>query len=116
MYGDWRGGSRQQGNAVTVQALSDKWRTALRGSRNKCHAKAAAYWRYRIASSGSNPRDMWKSLNIPQGEIESKSVPTFTVTDFHNSMDKKIDDIRTATSSAATPLFADYKASLFDNF
>ena len=43
----------------TVQALSDKWRTALRASRKKSHAKAAAYWRSRIASSGSNSRDMW---------------------------------------------------------
>ena len=50
------------------------------------------------------------------GEVGSKSVPIFTATDFHNSMDKKIDDIRTATSSAATPVFADYKASLFDHF
>ena len=41
---------------------------------------------------------------------------TFTATDFHNSMDKKIDDIRTATSPAATPEFTDYKASLFDHF
>ena len=31
-------------------------------------------------------------------------------------MDKQIDDIRTGTSSAATPVFADYKASLFDHF
>ena len=49
-------------------------------------------------------------------EIGSKSVPTFTATDFHNSMDKKIDDIRAATSSAANPVFVDYKVSLFDVF
>ena len=55
-------------------------------------------------------------MNTLLGEIRSKSVPTFTATDFHNSMDKKIDDIRTATSSAAAPVFADYKASLFDHF
>ena len=49
-------------------------------------------------------------MNTLLGEIVSKSVPTFTATDFQNSMDKKIDDIRSATSSAANPVFADYKA------
>ena len=33
----------------TVQVLSDKWRTTLPVSRKKSHAKAAAYWRSRIA-------------------------------------------------------------------
>ena len=55
-------------------------------------------------------------MNSLLGEIVSKSVPTFAATDFHNSKDKKIDDIRSATSSAATPVFTDYKVTLFDHF
>ena len=36
--------------------------------------------------------------------------------DFHNIIDKKIYDIRSATSSAAAPVFTVYNASPFDHF
>ena len=77
--------------------------TARKRSKNLARAKEAAYWKSEIYSAGNNARHMWRTVNNLLGEAKSGAKPTFTPDVYHCHIDKKISDVRAATSSAAPP-------------
>ena len=54
---------------------------------------------------GNNPRRMWQTVNSLLGEKKTTAVPVFTAKDYHDYIDKKIADIRVATSHEGEPAF-----------
>lgn len=63
---------------------------ALHASCKKSHAKAADYWQSKVTLLEGNHREMCKMMSTLLGKTASKTEPTFTAIDFHNSIDKKI--------------------------
>ena len=92
------------------------WRTALRASRKRSHAKAAIYWRGKISSAKKDARSAWRTVNELLGERKSECDHTFSAAEFHDFIDGKVADIRAATSSAAAPSFSVNATSTFSQF
>ena len=106
---------------ATIQVETDTeartaWRTALCSSRKSSHAKAASYWRAKIATSGSDVKSAWKTVNSLLGETKTKCEPSFTAVDYHDFIDKKINDIRKGTDSASTPSYTVHSTSILNKF
>ena len=77
----------------------------LRASQKMSHFKAAAYWKARIAAaSGSNPHEVWRTVNSVRGKKKTRATPAFSAKTYYN---QKINDITDAASSAGEPAFAD---------
>ena len=72
--------------------------------KKRSKSKAASYWRAKIAAIGSDSKSAWKTVNLLLGETKTKCHSSFSVVDYHDFVDKKIDDIRKVTDSASAPI------------
>ena len=61
------------------------------------------YWRDRIESEQSNPRQLWKSLGILTGDKCTKVDSGHSAEEFASFFEEKVDKIRQSTSSASSP-------------
>ena len=68
------------------------------------------FWQQRQVKSA------WKTVNWLLGETKTKCEPFFSAVDYHDFMDKKIDDIKNETESASAPSYTVHGASNLNQF
>ena len=68
--------------------------------KERSKSKAASYWRAKIAAIGSDFKSAWKTVNLLLGETKTKCHSSFSACDYHEFVDKKINDMRKVRDSA----------------
>ena len=69
------------------------------------------YWTKKVDSERSNPRQLWKSLNILSGDTTIRTDTTKSAEDFARFFEEKVDKIHSSTNSSSPPTIQ-YKAVL----
>ena len=64
------------------------------------NSNATSYWRAKIAAIGSDYKNAWKTVNLLLGETKTKCHSSFSAVDYHDFVDKKINDMRKVRDSA----------------
>ena len=81
-----------------------EWRAALKSSRKLSKVKAASYWQSEINAAAGDSRRQWSNINSLLDE-KVRINRTFSDLNYHDMMDSKVSDIRTATASAYDPTY-----------
>ena len=81
-------------------ASKSEWRTALKSSRRLAQSQKASYWKSEIHSAGNNACHVWRTVFNLLGEVKSGAKSTCSPEDCNSYIDKKVADVRAATSSA----------------
>ena len=81
-----------------------EWRAALKSSRKLSKVKAASYWQSEINAAAGDSRRQWSNIKSLLGE-KVRTNRTFSASNYHDMMDSKVSDIRTATASSCDPTY-----------
>ena len=85
------------------------WTSAQRLMQKKYASKAEQYWSKKIASQKTNPRDLWSSVNRLLGESKEPATTDLTTESFQAFFNKNVEDIRSDTADAPSPMYAHHR-------
>ena len=91
---------------ICIEGNRQAWLTSQRESHQLFETTKSKYWRDRIGSEPSNPRQRWKSLGILTGDKCAKIAHLsdgHSAEEFASCFEETVDKIRQSTSSAPPP-------------
>jgi hypothetical protein len=88
----------------TPEATSN-WTTERRAYRNLLQKKREYFWKQKIESEKSSPRQLWRSIDALMGRGSIPECDTIGAQQFHDYFDAKVAGVRSATDDAPTPLY-----------
>ena len=90
-----------------VAAAKAAWYTQRRLYRQLRQRKCSDFWRKKVDSTSSNPRQLWDAIDRLLGRGKSPSNPLISVDQFSAFFNDKVDKIRQSTINSAPATFTD---------
>jgi len=88
----------------TPEATSN-WTIERRAYRNLLQKKRESFWKQKIESEKSSPRQLWRSIDALMGRGSIPECDTIGAQQFHDYFDAKVAGVRSATDDAPTPFY-----------
>ena len=87
-------------------AATAAWRTRRREYCVLRQQKCDAFWKAKVAAEGSNPRQLWQSIDTLLGRGRPPPCSAVDAEEMHRFFDEKVAGVRAATDNAPPPTFS----------